>query len=521
MTTAGIQTPVMSIQESKDQGVAGAARTEMGEAPGEETASVPTALNQTAPPSYGTAKKDAPAIIPTPIPDSKVEPEGVDLDQTTTSIASGPAESHNDTELSGVMKDFPEIPTSAPTSGETRRSKPHVPPITIPVYNGVGHVDDWIELVLADAVAGHWTEATCRNVWMRYLGENVKAYLRIFPAQSKATFKQVCHLLIQRYGACRNVTAVRSRFRFLKQAKTEKPEEFLDRVVNQRMLGRPNEATADRESESIQRFTYNIEDKRLSWWLHDRVEWHQANGKEITLKDFRVLLMTHVAGSEIFDYERAGVDSLDERMQAKLPSYGTPLAAAAVEVREPLSTAPVVNSSNAPYGYSSKPVPRTLPSAPFPQGWQRSPSTEPATTMPPSNGGGANHAAPPLPAVAPTYSAPYPPRDMSKVQCRICHEFGHIARHCTKGLPGFTEQQRKATQQVGMIEGEPRWKTAQSMLLKDCQSALQGDTAPRYASDGSTFPQIKCEVQEIPGEDQPTETYVNWVALRLDQIRGN
>ena len=146
---------------------------------------------------------------------------------------------------------------------------------------------------------------------------------------------------------------------------------------------------------------------------------------------------------------------------------------------------------------------------------------ESATAIPPNNGGGASHTAPPLPAVAPTYTVPYPPRDMSKVQCRICHEFGHIARHCTKGLPGFTEQQRKATQQVGMIEGEPRWKTALSMLLKDCQSALQGDTAPRYASDGSTLPQIKCEVQEIPDEDQPTETYVNWVALRLDQIRGN
>ena len=453
------------------------------------------------------------------MPASKVEPEGVDLDQTTASAASGPAESHNDAELSGVMKDFPEIPTSAPTSGETRRSKPHVPPITIPVYNGVY---DWIESVLANAVAGNWTEATCRNVWMRYLGENVKAYLRTFPAQSKATFKQVCHLLIQRYGACRNVTAVRSRFRFLKQAKSEKPEEFLDRVVNQRMLGWPNEATADRESESIQRFTYNIDDKRLSWWLHDRVEWHQANGKEMTLKEFRVLLMTHVSGSEIFDYERAGLDSLDERMQAKLPSYGTPLAAAAVEVREPALMTPVSAPASVPYGYSSKPPPRALPSAPFPQGWQRSPSTESATATPPNNGGNAGHAAPPLPAVAPTYNSPYPPRDMSKVQCRICHEYGHIARHCTKGgLPGFTEQQRNATQQVGMIEGEPRWKTALSMLLKDCQNALQGDTAPRYASDGSTLPQVICEVQEIPDEEPPTETYVNWVALRLDQIRGN
>ena len=72
-----------------------------------------------------------------------------------------------------------------------------------------------------------------------------------------------------------------------------------------------------------------------------------------------------------------------------------------------------------------------------------------------------------------------------------------------------------------MTECEPRWKTALSTLLKDCQHALQGDTALRYASDGSTLPQIKCEVQEIPDEDQPTETYVNWVALRLDQIRGN
>ena len=327
VTTAGIQTPVMSIQESKDQGVAGVARTQVGETASKEDASAPTALNQTAPPSYGTAKKDAPATIPTPIPDSKTEPEGVDLDQTVTSMASGLAESHFDTELSGVKKDFPIIPTNAPASGEPRRRNSHVPPITIPVYNGVGHVDDWIELVLADAVAGHWTEATCR---MRYLGENVKAILRIFPAQSKGTFKQVCHLLIQRYGACRNVTAVRRRFRFLKQAKTEKLEEFLDHVVNQRMLGWPNETTADREPESIHRFTYNIDDKRLSWWLHDRVEWHQANGKEITLKDFRVLLMTHVAGAQIFDYGRAGVDSLDERMQAKLPS--TPLAAAAVEV---------------------------------------------------------------------------------------------------------------------------------------------------------------------------------------------
>ena len=86
------------------------------------------------------------------------------------------------------------------------------------------------------------------------------------------------------------------------------------------MLGWPHESTADRESESIQRFIYNINDERLSWWLHDRV--HQANGKEMTLKDFRVLLVNHLAGAEVFDYERA---SGDERLQAKLPSYGTPL----------------------------------------------------------------------------------------------------------------------------------------------------------------------------------------------------
>ena len=55
------------------------------------------------------------------------------------------------------------------------------------------------------------------------------------------------------------------------------------------------------------------------------MEQHHAKGKEMTLKDFRVLLVTHVAGAEVFEYERAGVDSLDERIQAKMPSYGTPL----------------------------------------------------------------------------------------------------------------------------------------------------------------------------------------------------
>ena len=55
----------------------------------------------------------------------------------------------------------------------------------------------------------------------------------------------------------------------------------------------------------------------------------------MTLKDFRVLLVNHVAGAEVFDYERAGIDSLDERLLAKLPSYGTPLAKTS-SVQEPV-----------------------------------------------------------------------------------------------------------------------------------------------------------------------------------------
>ena len=215
--------------------------------------------------SQTQAKKDAPMTGPTPFPDKETEPEGVDLDQTTASIASGPAESHNDTELSGVMKDFPEIPATALTSGETRRRKPHVPPITIPVYNGVGHVDDWIELVLADAVAGHWTEATCRNVWMRYLGASVKDYLRTFPAERKKTFKDVCGLLMKRYGAYRGKDALRRKFEGLKQDKGEKPEDYLDRLVNERMRGWPEESVPDRDSESISKFIYSIHQRNLAW----------------------------------------------------------------------------------------------------------------------------------------------------------------------------------------------------------------------------------------------------------------
>ena len=57
--------------------------------------------------------------------------------------------------------------------------------------------------------------------------------------------------------------------------------------------------------------------------------------------------------------------------------------------------------------------------------------------------------------------------------------------------------------------------------LERLTTSSAGDTILRYASDGSTLPQIECEIQEILDDDQPTETYFNWVALRLDQIRGN
>ena len=75
----------------------------------------------------GTGKKDVPTAGQPP-PPHMAEPEIVDL--------------YDDTEeLAEVLKDFPTIPVTDPKS---RRGKPHVPPITIPVYNGVGHVDDWI-----------------------------------------------------------------------------------------------------------------------------------------------------------------------------------------------------------------------------------------------------------------------------------------------------------------------------------------------------------------------------------------
>ena len=75
-TTAGLHTPVMSIQESKEQGTAGAARAEVVEPTSKEDAEAPPTLNQTAPPYYGTAKKDTPVMVPTPLPDLKTEPEG-------------------------------------------------------------------------------------------------------------------------------------------------------------------------------------------------------------------------------------------------------------------------------------------------------------------------------------------------------------------------------------------------------------------------------------------------------------
>ena len=152
---------------------------------------------------------------------------------------------------------------------------------------------------------GQWTEATCRNVWMRYLGASVKDYLRTFPAEKKKTFKDVCGLLMKRYGAYRGKDALRRKFEGLKQDKGEKPEDYLDRLVNERMRGWPEESVPDRDSESISKFIYSIHEKNLAWFLNDRLEWNKEGGKVLTLEDFRELLMNHLTGVETFEHERA------------------------------------------------------------------------------------------------------------------------------------------------------------------------------------------------------------------------
>ena len=110
---------------------------------------------------------------------------------------------------------------------------------------------------------------------------------------------------MKRYGAYRGKDALRRKFEGLKQDKGEKPEDYLDRLVNERMRGWPGESVPDRDSESISKFIYSIHEKNLAWFLNDRLELNKEGGKVLTLEDFRELLMNHLTGVETFEHERA------------------------------------------------------------------------------------------------------------------------------------------------------------------------------------------------------------------------
>ena len=51
----------------------------------------------------------------------------------------------------------------------------------------------------------------------------------------------------------------------------------------------PSPVTKRKTKPTRARYASIPEKNNLAWWLHDRVEWQQANGKLLTLEDLRML----------------------------------------------------------------------------------------------------------------------------------------------------------------------------------------------------------------------------------------
>ena len=59
-----------------------------------------------------------------------------------------------------------------------------------------------------------------------------------------------------------------------------------------------------------------------------------------------------------------------------------------------------------------------------------------------------------------------------------------------------------------------------ALLIRDCEAALEEEEfAIACSAEGATLPMIYFEVRELPDEETPTPSYLNWIAQRIAEIQ--
>ena len=59
-----------------------------------------------------------------------------------------------------------------------------------------------------------------------------------------------------------------------------------------------------------------------------------------------------------------------------------------------------------------------------------------------------------------------------------------------------------------------------ALLIRDCETALkEDDFAIACSTEGATLPMIYFVVRELPDEETPTHSHLNWIAQRIAEIQ--
>ena len=118
-------------------------------------------------------------------------------------------------------------------------------------------------------------------------------------------------------------------------------------------------------------------------------------------------------------------------------------------------------------------------------------------------------------------------KDYSNVICFGCKEKGHIVPNCPKLLAKSSvslvaELMQTSVEDTSPPEAQiPLWKENLMNILHFCEGANPDRAVYAQSAEGHTLAYIREEIESIPLDEEPNETYINYVGRRVAEIQGN
>ena len=115
-------------------------------------------------------------------------------------------------------------------------------------------------------------------------------------------------------------------------------------------------------------------------------------------------------------------------------------------------------------------------------------------------------------------------KDYFNIFCFGCKEKGHIVPNCPKLLTKSSanlvaELMQTCVEDTYTLEAQiPLWKENLMDILHFCEGADPYRAVYAPSAEGHTLAYIREEIESIPLDEEPNETYINYVGRRVAEI---